>query len=481
MAKATTWIGRTLLALVIVVVLLVGVAFGGLVYLRIPQNAAGMAAKSVCSASFVAGRGASADELMEQDVLPASPALSLISTSIDQPAMSVTSRFLGIFERRASLLRDRGCVLDEDPDPTAVAYSPAAGSASPWPSGDAPVPPADWGADVDATALQEVVDRAFLGSGDPEAGNARGLAVVQGGRLLVAREADGLRPGTALHGWSMTKTVAAMLFYKKAAEVGLEIDTPVVDAFPPDREPDWVAQWRADGRRDITVADLLFMRDGLQNDEGYDVVGSVVQMLYGEPDMAAWAAAHPDAHPAGTYWQYLSATANILAEVTRAQFATDEEYWDYPRTALFGPLGIASATLETDTSGTWVGSSYLWASTLDWARLGQLMLADGAWGDRQVLPAGWLALAGTSAMPDGEGHGYGAQSWLLGDPDAGECRAYPGVPADTVAMEGHWGQLVAVVPSREAVVVRLGWTFNRDQFDQCQLLSDVLAALPGQP
>jgi CubicO group peptidase (beta-lactamase class C family) len=220
------------------------------------------------------------------------------------------------------------------------------------------------------------------------------------------------------------------------------------------------------------------MRDGLKNDEGYDPMGSVVQMLYGEQDMAAWAAGHPAAHPAGTSWQYLSATANILADVTRGQFATDQEYWDYSKSALFNPIGMTSATLETDTSGTWVGSSYQWASVRDWARLGLVMLDDGRWSGTQLLPAGWLAIAQTPAMPDGLGHGYGAQSWLLGDRAAGECRAFPGVPADTIAMEGHWGQLVAMVPSRNAVVVRLGWTFDKSKFNGCQFISDVLAALP---
>ena len=478
MAKARTWIARTLVSLLVVIVLLVGVVVGALVYLRIPQNASGMAAKSVCSAVFVAGRVESAETLMAQDVLPASGALSVISTTIDLPQRSVSSRFLGLFERHASLLDKRGCVLDADPDPTSVAYLPEPPNPQAWPAGNAALPPSEWGAGVDSTQLQAVADAAFVGAGDPEASNTRGLAVVQGGRLLIAREAEGLQPGTALHGWSMTKTVAAMLFYKRAAEVGLDIQTPVVDAFPPGREPAWVSQWRKDERSSITIADLLFMRDGLQNDEGYGVTGSVVQMLYGEPDMADWAAAHPAARPAGTYWQYLSATANILAQVTKGQFSSDADYWDYATNNLYDPLGITSATLETDTSGTWVGSSYLWASVTDWARLGQLMLADGKWGDAQVLPAGWLALASTSAMPSGEGHGYGAQTWLLGDPVAGECRDYPGVPADTVAMEGHWGQLVATVPSRDAVVVRLGWTFNSDQFDGCQLLSDVLAALP---
>jgi hypothetical protein len=46
-------------------------------------------------------------------------------------------------------------------------------------------------------------------------------------------------------------------------------------------------------------------------------------------------------------------------------------------------------------------------------------------------------------------------------------------------MVGHWGQLVAMVPSRQAVIVRLGWTFKSGQFDGCQLVADVLKALPN--
>ena len=241
---------------------------------------------------------------------------------------------------------------------------------------------------------------------------------------------------------------------------------------------DWAADWRADDRSKITVADLLYMRTGLDIDEGYLPWDPVVEMLYGQDDMARWAAGHGLQAEPGTHWEYLSAVSNILAQVVRAQFDSDAEYWAYPRSALFDAIGADSATLETDTSGTWVASSYLWASTADWARLGQLMLDDGRWQGKQVLPAGWLALAQTSALPQGEGAGYGAGSWLPGDPVGGECRDTPGVPADTVSMEGHWGQLVAMVPSRGAVIVRLGWTFDSDQFDGCRFVSDVLAALP---
>jgi len=472
------WLRRLLLTLLAVVLLLVAAIIGVMLYFDIPSNAAGMAAKSVCSAAFVAGRDPDAATLMEQDVLPASPALSLVSTQVDAAQHTVTGEFLGLFDRRASLLDKRGCVLDTEPDPAAEPYVAATPDPRPWPTGEAAVPEADWPRGVDAAALTGVVDAAFEGSGDPLAANARGVAVVQDGRLLVLRDGADVAPGTALHGWSMTKTVAGMLAYAKLTEDGIDLETPVVDVFPPDREPSWVAQWREDDRAEITVADLVFMRPGLAVDEGYQPWEPVVQMLYGEPDMAGWAADHPTDSAPGTSWEYLSATSNILADVVKAQFATDEQYWTHSKDALFDPIGLTSATLETDTTGTWVGSSYLWASVTDWARLGQVMLDDGRWDGRQVLPPGWLDLAATPAMPDGDGHGYGAQTWIPGDPIGGECKDTPGIPRDTLSMEGHWGQLVAMIPSKNAVIVRLGWTFESDQFDACRFISDVAATLP---
>lgn len=462
MAKRRRWIWVTLIVLAGLLVGFVVVAVGGLLYVRIPQNAAGMAAKTICSLHFVSGRPGTAEELMTADVLPASPALATVSASINEEDHSVTARFLGVVSRRASFLDKRGCVLDEDPQPGSTPYVAQPASPAPWPDGS--------GATGASPALQQVVDAVFVGSGDPTAANARALAVVHGGRLLIEREGTGFTANTALHGWSMTKTVTGWLAYTKLAEAGIDLQSPVVDAFPSGREPAWVAQWRQDERRAITIADLFFMRDGLANDEGYGTTGSVVQMLYGEPDMAAWAATHPAGSPAGTTWQYLSATSNILADVVKAQFATDEEYWDYPRTALFDPLGITTATLETDTTGTWVSSSYLWASADDWARLGQAMMTD---------TTGWREFAATPALPSGPGHGYGAQTWLPGEPTDGECSTYPGIPADTLMMEGHWGQLVAMVPSRDTVIVRLGWTFDKSTFDGCQLISDVLGAIPA--
>ncbi|MDD5333748.1 MAG: serine hydrolase [Rhodoferax sp.] len=478
MANASSWIKRVLLTLLALLVGLVALVIVALLYLGIPQNAAGMAAKGVCSAAFVAGRPW--QKMLADDVLPASPVLGLISIAVDENAHAVTARFAGLFARRAALLPQRGCVLDLAPAgeaaPTAKRVNPDLDK--PWPQGEAALPVAQWGPGVDAQALQKVLDQAFVGAGDPAAANARGVAIVHQGRLLALRNGPGFAAGTPLHGWSMSKTVNGMLLHKLAAETQLSLDSPVVDAFRPAREPAWVASWRQDERKNIKVSDLLYMRDGLASTEDYDPWGSVPKMLWGQPSVTAFAAASPTQAAPGTRWRYLSATANLLAGVARGRFSNDADYWAYPAKALFEPIGASSAVLETDSDGNWVGSSYVWASAGDWARLGQLMLNDGRWGDTQVLPPGWLKRASTPSTAQGEGLGYGAQSWLIGNPAAGECKANPGVPADTVAMMGHWGQIVAVVPSREAVIVRLGWTFKRAQFDACAFVADVLRTLP---
>jgi len=140
-------------------------------------------------------------------------------------------------------------------------------------------------------------------------------------------------------------------------------------------------------------------------------------------------------------------------------------------------VSVSSVALETDTAGAWVASSYLWASTADWARLGELMLHDGRWAGRQLIPAGWWALAATPAMPSGAGHGYGAQTWLAGQPVGGECAATPGYPRDALSMEGFYGQEVAMIPSKDAVIVRLGWSVNTT-FDNCGFVAAVAGALP---
>ena len=468
------WVKRILAGIGVLVVVLLVAAIGLLWWFHIPSNAAGVVAQTVCGAKYVSGRDLPTADLVKSDVAPQSPILAVVSTDVDDTNHTVTAKFLGLVSRTSSLQSKGGCVLDAPADTSAKPYVPAPTDPAAWPAGDGTVTATG----VDTATLTKIVDAAFAGSDDPMGLSARGVAVVQHGKLLLLRDGTGIKPNTALLGWSMTKTVTGMLAYKKLTAMGVRMDTPVVDAFPSGRAPSWVDTWKQDDRKKITVGDLFYMRSGLAIDEGYGPTGDVVQMLYGENDMSSWAAQHALDHQPGTYWEYLSASTNILAAVVRAQFATDQEYADYADATLFQPLSLTTATLSPDTSGTWVGSSYLWASTADWAKLGQLMLHDGTWNGTQVIPSGWQKLAATPAMPTGEGHGYGAQTWIPGEPNGGECATTPGYPRDTLLMEGHYGQVVAMIPSKDAVIVRLGWSVDTD-FDGCAFVADVAKALPG--
>ena len=112
--------------------------------------------------------------------------------------------------------------------------------------------------------------------------------------------------------------------------------------------------------------------------------------------------------------------------------------------------------LEPDASGTFVGSSYGYASARDWARFGLLFLNDGVWNGEQILPEGWVKYSTTPApaAPIGQ---YGAHWWLnAGAKDHPEKSYHPGLPHDEFVAEGFEDQYIFIIPSQKLVVVRLG-------------------------
>ncbi len=145
----------------------------------------------------------------------------------------------------------------------------------------------------------------------------------------------------------------------------------------------------------------------------------------------------------------------------------------YPRIALFEPLGMSSALLETDASGVFAGSSYMYATARDWARLGAFLAEGGKLDGREVLPADFVAfMRKPSAASDGR---YGsAQVWLQsGGAKAGE----DGIPDDAFWMSGHDGQTVMIVPSLHLSVVRLGLTPSRSGYSVQNLDAQIIEAL----
>jgi CubicO group peptidase (beta-lactamase class C family) len=397
----------------------------------------GYAAKIVCSNVFLAGRDP--NEVLAVDVqAPGNPVLKLISVGVDQAAGMVTAKMLGYVAPQTAISRPGyGCTLVPDGKLGAVVEVPApglhVGGIAPW--DEAP----------DAKIAAAIGDATLAGPG------ARAIVVAKAGKLAGETYAPGFSKDTPMLGWSMAKTVNAMLIGRLMLQGKIGLDDSAL-----------LAEW-ADGRKDIKLRDLTAMASGLQFNEDYGDVSDVNRMLFLEPDMATFAASQPLTSKPGSVFNYSSGTGTMLARIWMGRVGAAAP--SYPQTALFAPLGIDSAVIEPDEAGTLVGSSYMYANARDWARLGQFLLQDGVWNGQRLLPEGFVKLMQTSnGLPGGYSQ---MQTWL--EPDYG-------LPPDSFWLEGHDGQFVAVIPSAQLVVVRMGLTPSKLGYSPAALVKAVLAA-----
>ncbi|MBM7503787.1 serine hydrolase domain-containing protein [Agromyces aurantiacus] len=435
-----------------VLVLLVIAAFTGVYLWQQPilLTGTGYAAHNACAVNEVAGR-----DDPERD-LPPNPLVPYLR--IDGEGDPTTGSILGALARQRAWHTDGfGCTLAAERPELGDATAIDAGAN---PFTDAPAP--------DATAnpdLEAALDQAFgsdLDAADAKALGTRGVVVVKDGELVAERYADGFDAETPQLGWSMSKSVANLL-------TGVLVKQGVVALDDDHLRPEWT-----DRRADITVEQLLRQTSGLEWDETYDLGTPITRMLYLEPDMADYVASLPLAHEPGTVQQYSSGNTTLLCDILAERTGLGA---DLPRRELLAPLGLTTAILEPDASGTPVCSSYLWASPRDWAAIGQFALQDGEWNGEQLLPDGWMAESLSATDVDETDDPGNGMSWRTNVLPSGELR-WPELPEDTYYAAGHDGQKVLVVPSEQLVVVRMGFTPEADEDPSVvQLVADAIAAL----
>jgi CubicO group peptidase (beta-lactamase class C family) len=446
---------------------------------RVALLASGYMAQTLCTGVFVSDR--SFDDVMAQDLTGPGFGLAVFfQPSANRKAEAVTVSANGI-ATQTSLHRDGlGCTLIHDVKPETLRAQSAglfsAGTstnsdpdnAALWPEGERVLAwsPPDG---VDGEALAAAIEDIFAEPDPAHPRGTRALLVVHEGRIVAERYAPGFDASTPLIGWSMSKAATNALVGMRVMDGAINLNDSAL-----------LPEWRAvdDPRRAITLNELMRMTSGLafQEDYGSDL-SDVAQMLFVNGDASGFAASMPLVHAPGTKWSYSSGTTNVIAGVLRETFASERDYLRFPNARLFKPLGMTSAVLAPDAAGTFVGSSFLYASARDWARLGLFFLRDGVWQGNRLLPAGWLAysLRPTPLSPENE---YGAQMWLKLplSPGLGE----PPMPDDGYYMLGYQGQAVAILPSRDLVVVRLGLTPDGGDWDTARNLAPLVYAFPAK-
>ncbi|WP_326540948.1 serine hydrolase domain-containing protein [Pseudorhodoferax sp.] len=247
---------------------------------------------------------------------------------------------------------------------------------------------------------------------------------------------------------SVSKSIVGLLYGIALAEGKVPaLDQPVLDAFPADAdlaaEPD---------RRAITIAHVLAMTMGLEWNEDLpytDPRNSEIAMER-SPDRYRYVLSRPIVGAPGAAWRYSGGATALLGHLVAR--GTGMPLLDYARARLFAPLGIEDVEWTPGLDGEAAAASGLRMRAPDLARVGQLLLDQGRWQGRSVVPADWLAASQTPRITAFEGVQYGYHWYLARRPD--------GSAFGTLAF-GLGGQRLVVVPALELVYVVFMGNYNR--------------------
>ncbi|MGY5355354.1 serine hydrolase domain-containing protein [Wenyingzhuangia sp. IMCC45467] len=293
---------------------------------------------------------------------------------------------------------------------------------------------------IDYKVLNNVIDSCFTKNDQQNIKNTRAVLVLYKGKIIAEKYADGFDEHSLLQGWSITKSLLATCFGVLEKENNFDIYKPIT-AFP---------EWLKDSRKNITTNHLLRMESGLEWEENYSTICDATRMLFEDSDLTKRPLSKKQSKPVETEFNYSSGSSNILSALLRKQFKTHQEYLDFPYRKFIDKIGMHSMLIETDIMGNYVASSYSWANTRDWAKLGQFMLNNGLWNKEQIVNKSWVDYIRTpNKTSKGE---YGGQWWL------NEGNYMPNVPKDCFYADGFQGQRIFIVPSKDLVVVRFGVT-----------------------
>lgn len=394
---------------------------------------ASMGAKLACSGYYLSGLNAQQNI---DDLASYSPANRLLTINYDNGAKRVTANLKGLAEQSATYREGLGCTLDIG-DTTALdslQNTPLPPIAAAWPKGE----------QVDSIEpnIQNILD-GLLQQDNLNGKQSRAMLVVKNGSIVAESYAEGFDQNSKLLGWSMGKSITAMMLgrLEQMGQVILDQTT----GFP---------QWQNDARKDITLIDLLQMSSGIAFDETYAPGTDATNMLFHAHSASDVALTGTANHDIGSHFNYSSGTTNILSRWLYDHLGGAQQQLDFFKQEFLEPLGMRNTIFEVDPSGVYVGSSYIYASARDWARLGLLMLNNGNLHGQQLLSPEFVKAAQTPIDADNY-QKYGYQFWLNSDM---QDTRWERLPKDAYMMMGNRKQIVMIIPSENMVIVRLGWT-----------------------
>lgn len=259
--------------------------------------------------------------------------------------------------------------------------------------------------------------------------------------------------------FSATKSIVGML-------VGIAMDEGKIGSVD-DKVMKYIPEYNRGRQKDITIRNLLTMSAGMDWDEAYASLFSVTTHGYYGNDLYKLIMGLDIVDTPGVQYSYRSGETQLLSFVLEA--ATGETISKYAEKKLWRPMmaGQDAFWLLDKKDGDEKSFCCFHTTARDAARFGRLMLNMGNWNGRQLVSREYMeeALAPASYLKDQWGKDpltyYGYQTWIMNY--KGERCPY---------FRGMLGQYIIAIPSKNAVVVRLGHKRSREYVKE--LTTDII-------
>lgn len=300
-------------------------------------------------------------------------------------------------------------------------------------------------------------------------GEGTNVLLVEDGDCVLYRRAKASFDADSKHIlWSVTKSILSIAFGRAEYLGKISRDDLLSKYYPNFNHP---------YKESLSLKHLLMMSSGIYWNESYEknpLESNVIKMLYGSgaSNMPEYVMSQGVQYPPGSHWRYSSGESNLLMGALQKAFVMRaEDFSLFLDQQVFRILGIEDYTWEKDSSGNFIASSSLYLSALDLLKFGKLMLQNGSWEGRRVLPQDWSQFS-TSFPPafsekdakSEKSTAYGGAHWWINKAFGG-YKIWPEASERSFAALGHWGQILGVVPDKDIVFVR----FANDRKDQLSL------------
>ncbi len=306
---------------------------------------------------------------------------------------------------------------------------------------------------IDAAALQAADDYAARN-------NSIALLVFRAGKLELERYYRGHQPAQTFPSRSLAKPMTAVAIGRAIALGRIRsLDQPVAD---------FVSEWQGDPRRSrILVRHLLDMRSGFLPQAAATRADDILNRAYLHPRHEAIILRdYPVVDEPGTRYEYNNATSEMVAVLIER--ATGRRYAEFLSTEVLKPLGAAGGDVWVNRPGGMAHSGCcLMLPAESWLRLAMLVMQDGRWQGRRLLPAGYVDQMRHASA---ENPYYGLGLYVAGaytdrrgfanperEPRARRVwHSEPYLARDLVLFDGNANQVVYIVPSEQLIILRVG-------------------------